>query len=282
MPRLHIASLLLAATAAASARTNVTGPFTSLTGTSSGCPLDGPASCHGSDDSSNSCCYETPGGLLLQTQFWDTSPETGPTNSWTIHGLWPDNCDGTYIENCDPSRAYTDIAGLLQSQGASDTLDYMQTYWVNINGDNEEFWEHEWETHGTCYNTLLPSCLPDDSPEGAEAVSFFQTVVALFQTLPTYDWLAVGHITPNAHNTYTLAQITDALTAAAGVTPALSCEGKRLDSISWYFNLKGSLLDGQFVPVDAPEKGNCPSKGIEYLPKKKKGDMTGSAQEILA
>lgn len=87
-------------------------------------------------------------------------------------------------------------------------------------------------------------------------MSFFQTVVALFQTLPTYDWLAVGHITPNAHNTYTLAQIMEVLTAAAGVAPALTCEGKRLDSISWYFNLKGSLLDGQFVPV-----GECGSRG---------------------
>jgi hypothetical protein len=24
----------------------------------------------------------------LQTQFWDTDPVTGPSNSWTIHGLW--------------------------------------------------------------------------------------------------------------------------------------------------------------------------------------------------
>ena len=27
-------------------------------------------------------------GLLLQTQFWDTNPSTGPSNSWTIHGAW--------------------------------------------------------------------------------------------------------------------------------------------------------------------------------------------------
>ena len=39
-------------------------------------------------------------GLILQTQFWDT--HTGlkdqgqllPKDSWGIHGLWPDFCDG--------------------------------------------------------------------------------------------------------------------------------------------------------------------------------------------
>lgn len=58
-------------------------------GDSKTCPLDGPLSCHSKPSpSTDSCCFLSPGGLLLQTQFWDTKPSTGPTDSWTIHGLW--------------------------------------------------------------------------------------------------------------------------------------------------------------------------------------------------
>lgn len=110
----------------------------------------------------------------------------------------------------------------------------MEEFWVDINGQNEQFWEvrprrayvispcliasqHEWAAHGTCYSTLEPSCLPSGSPTGAEAVAFFQQVVALFQTLPTYQWLAQGGITPSTTKTYTLAQLNSALKTASGV-----------------------------------------------------------------
>ncbi|KAJ3567341.1 hypothetical protein NP233_g6430 [Leucocoprinus birnbaumii] len=240
---------------------------------SSGCTTSGSASCHTSG-SVNTCCTESPGGLLLQTQFWDTNPSTGPSNSWTIHGLWPDNCDGTFEENCDSSRAYTNIASLLSAQGASSTLSFMQSYWVDINGQNEQFWEHEWSTHGTCMSTLEPSCLPSGSAKGAEAVAFFQTVVKLFKSLPTYDWLANAGITPSSSKTYTLSTLTSALKSASGVTPALSCSGSNLNAISWYFNLKGSIIDGTFVHIDAPQAGTCPSSGIKYPLKSGSGTPT--------
>jgi len=140
-------------------------------------------SCVGS--SSNTCCFNTPGGLFQQVQFWDTNPSTGPDDSWTIHGLWPNNCDGTYSESCDTSRAYKDITTLLKNAGDTSTLDYMQTYWVSDDESNEAFWDHEWETHGTCISTLDPSCYTDYTT-GEEAVDFFTTVVSLFKTLPTY------------------------------------------------------------------------------------------------
>lgn len=45
-------------------------------------------SCHNTAPVQDTCCFNYPGGQLLQTQFWDTNPPTGPVDSWTIHGLW--------------------------------------------------------------------------------------------------------------------------------------------------------------------------------------------------
>ncbi|KAJ7355834.1 ribonuclease T2-like protein [Mycena albidolilacea] len=237
----------------------------------SSCPGSAVESCSNSTAVGNLCCFEAPGGLLLQTQFWDTNPSTGPVDSWTIHGLWPDYCDMQYAENCDPSRAYKNIGALLSAQGAEDTLSFMNTYWVDINGKNEQFWEHEWSTHGTCMSTLNPTCLPAHSPKGAEAVTFFTTVVNLFQRLPTYTWLANQGITPSSSATHTLASLNSALKKESGFYPVFDCQGHNLDSISWYFHVKGSILDGGFVPIDAPEEGNCPSTGIKYPVKSGQG-----------
>jgi len=216
----------------------------------------------------------------VQTQFWDTNPSTGPTDSWTIHGLWPDHCDGTYSSSCDHSRAYTDIAGLLTGQNASDTLSYMDTYWVDIHGRNEQFWEHEWSKHGTCLSTFETSCFPNYT-EGEEAVIYFQTVVSLFKTLPTYQWLAAAGITPDDSRTYSLSTITSALQSVAGVTPALDCSGHNLNQIYWYFSLKGSPIDGQWIPIDAPIAGSCASSGLKYPTKSDSSTIyTGSSHSV--
>lgn len=155
-----------------------------LAGTHETCPnTSSVLSCSGS--STNTCCISSPYGLIQQVQFWDTDPVTGPDDSWTIHGLWPNNCDGTYSENCDSSRAYKDITTLLENAGEDDTLSFMQDYWLSNDESDEAFWEHEWATHGTCYSTLEPSCYTDYET-GDEAVDFFVATVNLFQTLPTY------------------------------------------------------------------------------------------------
>ncbi|KAJ7137934.1 ribonuclease T2-like protein [Mycena epipterygia] len=230
----------------------------------SGCSTTGTASCGNTSAVSNLCCFESPGGLLLQTQFWDTSPSTGPSNSWTIHGLWPDKCDLTFSENCDPSRAYTGISSLLTAQGASSTLTFMETFWKDISGNDETFWEHEWATHGTCMSTLKPSCLPAGSAKGAEAVAFFQTVTKLFQALPTFTWLSNQGITPSSTTTHTLASLTAAIKAESGFTPSFDCSGSNLNAVAYYFHLRGSIIDGTFVQIAAPESGTCPTTGIKY------------------
>ncbi len=167
-------------------------------------------SCHNTTAVQNLCCFNSPGGLLLQTQFWDTNPASGPDNSWTIHGLWPDNCDGTYQQYCDPAREYTNITAILKADGDTTLLDYMDKYWTSNTGSAESFWEHEWGKHGTCISTFDPKCYADYQPT-EEVSGFFNATVNLFKTLPSYTWLSDAGIVPSTSKTYTLSEIESAL-----------------------------------------------------------------------
>lgn len=123
-------------------------------------------SCHNTTTAPDTCCFNSPGGYLLQTQFWDYDPSSGPANSWTVHGLWPDNCDGTYDQYCDESRQYKNITQILESYGETSLLSYMKTYWTDYHGAEESFWEHEWGKHGTCMSTLDTRCYSNVSQVG--------------------------------------------------------------------------------------------------------------------
>ncbi len=154
-------------------------------GTPASCP--NPAlSCSPAPADVDTCCFNTPGGQLLLTQFWDTNPPTGPSNSWTVHGLWPDHCDGTYDAYCDASRTYTNVSEIIQGAGRQSLLDYMNTYWKDYQGNDESFWEHEWDKHGTCISTLEPECYTNYAQQ-QEVVDYFQKTVDLFKGLDTYS-----------------------------------------------------------------------------------------------
>ncbi|KAF2086287.1 ribonuclease M [Saccharata proteae CBS 121410] len=224
-------------------------------------------SCQNTSAVADLCCFAYPGGMLLQTQFWDTDPTTGPTDSWTIHGLWPDHCDGTYDASCDPSRAYSDISGILTDFGYDDTLSYMETYWKNNDGTDEYLWEHEWSKHGTCINTLDTDCFTDYEAK-QEVPVFFNRTVELFKTLPTYEWLEAAGITPSSSKTYQASAIQSALSSQHGNTVYLGCSDGELSQVYYYFNVKGSVATGEFVSAepDGGDSSTC-SGAVSYLPK---------------
>ncbi|KAH8807834.1 ribonuclease Trv [Xylogone sp. PMI_703] len=223
------------------------------------------------------CCFNAPGGQLLQTQFWDTNPSTGPSDSWTIHGLWPDHCDGTFDQNCDPTRAFTNITAILQSYNRTDLLTYMNKYWKDINGNDEGFWEHEWGKHGTCMSTLEPSCYNDYQPQ-EEVVDFFERTISLFTQLDSYTFLKNAGIVPSNTVTYTFDQIQSALTAAHGFPVTISCSGGALNEIWYHFDVRGSVQTGEFVAtVPDGSKSNCADTGIKYIPKYQTTSTTTSS-----
>jgi hypothetical protein len=58
------------------------------------CPVDPPLSCQVPPPLTDSCCFNSPGGMFAATQFWNSDAARGPPGylgpkeSWTIHGLW--------------------------------------------------------------------------------------------------------------------------------------------------------------------------------------------------
>ena len=157
-----------------------------------GCPIAAEYSCENNTAITNTCCSPTPGGLTVVTSFWvlidlldksryrvlifnplqntytglESSGQFLPARHWGVHGLWPDNCDGSYESYCDLTRQYdpspspntttgkpdgtpvpawkgettTDV---LKRFGRLDLLSWMEGYWVNRGDKNEVLWAHE-------------------------------------------------------------------------------------------------------------------------------------------
>jgi len=60
------------------------------------------------------------------------APECAAHSTFVLHGLWPQNYDGTYPENCS------------NAPGPSDPASYRDIY------PDKGLLLHEWRTHGTC------------------------------------------------------------------------------------------------------------------------------------
>jgi len=73
--------------------------------------------------------------LSWSPEFCFTHPDAGECAAhpaFVLHGLWPQNNDGTYPENCSTAP------------GPADPAQYQDIY------PDQGLLKHEWQTHGTC------------------------------------------------------------------------------------------------------------------------------------
>ncbi|KAM6571019.1 hypothetical protein CsatA_015099 [Cannabis sativa] len=142
-------------------------------------------------DSKQSCCYPTTGK---------------PVADFGIHGLWPNYKDGSYPSNCDPNNPFD------QSQ-ISDLSSGLQKNWPTLacpSGSGLKFWEHEWEKHGTCSESVL------------DQHSYFQTTLNLKRKLNLLQVLKDAGIQPNGQ-VYSIENIKEAIQNGIGYTPWIEC-----------------------------------------------------------
>ncbi len=232
------------------------------------CPIDIPLSCSNKTQVENSCCFEYPSGIFLQAQFWDARPSVGPKDMFTMHGVWPDRCDGSYDQFCKLFSPIKSARAILEQFGENQLLDEMDRVWKNIRGNDDYLWVHEFNKHGTCMNTLKPSCYDQENyRENQNVVDFYKRSMQLFKTLPTYQWLAQSGIVPSNSKLYTREEIESSLEEHFGHPVFVSCRGNMLQEVWYFYKLHGSIVAGDFVPIDTVRASRCPSKGVRYLPK---------------
>ncbi|KAK5797244.1 base non specific RNase Rh [Linnemannia elongata] len=206
------------------------------------------------------CCLPEH-GLLLLVQQWDIT--VGPRNKFTMHGIWPDTCHG----GCDDNRIFFDIERRLKEypNKADGFMQQMETFWPSNNRNNNCFWSHEWNRHGTCVSNLDPSC-KSDPVEGEDIYAFFSKALELRSKYDLYQALAAKGIFPNQRAMVDITRILNAIQAAFNVTPSLSCKNGALNEITLYFKVKNG---DQYVPVQPPRsnlRGNC-GETVTFPPK---------------
>src|SRR6201996_780531 len=88
-----------------------------------------------------------------------SAPECGKGATFVLHGLWPQNADGTYPQNCS------------NAAGPANPSQYSDIY------PDAGLLEHEWRTHGTC--------------SGLSPDAYFQLERKAFQSVKTPSQLKV-------------------------------------------------------------------------------------------
>ncbi|KAI1608042.1 ribonuclease T2 [Exophiala viscosa] len=259
----------------------------------------------------DTCCTETFGGLVLSTQYWQTytglesQGQLLPPNTWTLHGLWPDFCNGSYTQYCDLSRQFDPAPSPNTTNGLAngtvvppykgpgvdtfitnfsryDLLNYMNTYWTNQGASNEAFWAHEFSKHATCYSTFDVPCYGPNYVQHQEVIEFYETAIKYYRRLPTWEWLNEVNITPSNTTQYTLSDIQGQLAKKYGATPYIGCSGPKYNATAagknstdnggtvvsevWYYqHVAGRPQEGNSIPVNATTPNTTCAKAAKAL-----------------
>ncbi|KAH7683990.1 Ribonuclease T2-like protein [Dioscorea alata] len=183
-------------------------------------------------DTKQSCCYPTSGK---------------PAADFGIHGLWPNYNDGSYPSNCDPDSSYN-------TSEIRDLLDRMRTNWPTLacpSSDGSKFWEHEWEKHGTCSESML------------DQHSYFATALNLKNQVNILQSLKSAGIEPDG-GFYSLTSIKNAIREATGFTPGIECNvDESRNSQLYQVYLCVDTSGSQLIECPVYPRGKCSSR-VEF------------------
>ncbi|KAI8622581.1 ribonuclease T2-like protein [Chytriomyces sp. MP71] len=246
----------------------------------------------------DSCCVSNT-GLLVFAQNYTTGLSYKVNSTWTknavvaeignrftVHGLWADNCDGSYngtkyvngvktgidydLIGCDASRAFENAADVIKANPTYQWLaDWMNVNWRAGDGDNSWFWSHEWSKHGTCTSSFEPKCYGADFKKNDDFFDFMTVSIQVYKSLDLLSAFKASGIVPSDSVAYKLSDLNAAHKAAFGFEGGMQCVvrsgNQYLNEVWTYMN----EVPGHNFQVIAPVAGayqSCKNTTAIYIP----------------
>lgn len=156
-----------------------------------------------------------------------SAPECGRHATFVLHGLWPQNSDGSYPEKCN------------SAPGPANPSQYSDIY------PDPNLLEHEWRTHGTC--------------SGLSPDEFFATARAAFQSFVVPPKLAQLNAQISLPPQEILSLVTESNRSIPSGSLALSCGNNYLTAVE-------VCLDKQLHPIACGPVRSCRANTVRIPP----------------
>jgi ribonuclease T2 len=179
---------------------------------------------------------------------------------WTLHGMWPNNYDGTYPSNCPDSESFN-------MQRLEPIRKSLTAYWPTLYTSNslESFWEHEFDKHGTCASS---------DPTLATELAYFNATLTARATFDIAAAFSKAGIQASSSTAYGIDTISQAIQSAYGGVPLVQCSRESrgrargveaLTSIGVCISSSLTIID---CPTNIIQKEGCHNydDGVVVLP----------------
>jgi len=140
-------------------------------------------------------------------KFKNCGQDYTAAGTWNLHGLWPDADNGQHPFFCTNAPLNWDNL-------SDDLKKQLSLYWSGLYSSQQQFLDHEWTKHGTCWRTdygtisMMPNQLQQllttirtHSQNSADFLNFVVTLSK--QVYRVYDLLSQNGISPSTTATYT-------------------------------------------------------------------------------
>jgi ribonuclease T2 len=171
--------------------------------------------------------------LSWSPEYCHSHPEAAECarrSTFVLHGLWPQNNDGSYPQNCGNGP---------NSQSGPDASQFSDIY------PEPGLLEHEWRTHGTC--------------SGLAANDFFSAARSAYQSVRIPDQLA----NLNSQTSLPPYQIAALFTQA---NPSLTRESIAISCGNNYLTAVEICLNKSLHPIACPAVRSCRANSVRIAP----------------